>query len=68
MKLIDFNTAVKTDSKTYKKDIKGSTGLKEWSGPETRSKLYYSAKCDVWSCGHLIYYMIAGQILSVEQS
>lgn len=53
--LIDFNKAVRV--KNYEDCIAGSTGLKEWSAPETRSQLLYSAKCDSWSCGRLIAFM-----------
>ena len=34
MKIIDFNVAVEVDPDTQK--IKGRTGLREWSAPETR--------------------------------
>lgn len=51
--LIDFNTAV-SDVKGYSDCIVGGTGLKEWSAPETRQKLCYSAKSDSYSIGLII--------------
>lgn len=53
LKLIDFNTAFQ-DVVDYTDCIKGGTGLKEWSAPETRQKLFYTAKCDSYSCGLII--------------
>ena len=38
VKIIDFNVAVQLDSEEDK--IRGGTGLKEWSAPETRQFLY----------------------------
>lgn len=32
--------------------------MKEWSAPETRSQLAYSAKCDMWSAGLILSYMV----------
>lgn len=63
IKLIDFNVAVKLQTPTleepYPNEIRGSTGLKEWNAPETRTVLYYSAKCDMWSLGCLLHYMLS---------
>lgn len=58
--LIDFNVAVtlQTPAPDYQEEIKGSTGLKEWTAPETRKELYYSAKCDMWSLGCLLQFLL----------
>ena len=50
--IIDFNVA------TTNKMIKGGTGVKEWSAPETRSGVTYSLESDVWSLGCLLYFMV----------
>jgi serine/threonine protein kinase len=36
VKLIDFNTAINITPGSYEDEIKGGTGLKIWSAPETR--------------------------------
>jgi serine/threonine protein kinase len=36
VKLIDFNTANKITADSYSNEIRGGTGLKIWSAPETR--------------------------------
>lgn len=68
LKLIDFNTAVKFSetgsldcSPTYSNVITGGTGLKQWSAPETRTQLNYSAKCDSYSCGCILYFMLTSK-------
>jgi len=61
MKVIDFNTSFnfKEVNGTPETDtILGGTGLKDWSAPETRAQPYYSAKCDVFSIGRLIAFML----------
>ncbi len=60
IKLIDFNVAVKlkTPAPDYEDEILGSTGLREWSAPETKTQLFYSAKCDLWSLGCLLRFML----------
>lgn len=57
LKVVDFNKAVRT-SPQYLDDIRGGTGLKEWSAPETRAQYLYSAKCDSWSAGCVLFYML----------
>lgn len=59
-KLIDFNTAIRTagSSQDYPKDIWGGIGLKQWSAPETRTSRNYSAKCDSFSAGCILYYLL----------
>ena len=43
LKVIDFNTAIRFDSRTeyenvcYEPVISGGTGLRQWSAPETRT-------------------------------
>lgn len=60
VKLIDFNVAVgdlKPDS-----IVCGGTGLKQWSAPETRTQLHYSAqRCDSWSLGMILAFLITGE-------
>jgi serine/threonine protein kinase len=61
MKLIDFNTAFdfrEVDGTPETDSILGGTGLKDWSAPETRVQPYYSAKCDVFSIGRLLAFML----------
>jgi serine/threonine protein kinase len=40
--------------------MKGGTGLKEWSAPETRQRLYYGMEIDAWAVGCILYYMLSG--------
>jgi len=40
--------------------MKGGMGLKEWSAPETRQKLYYGPEIDLWSIGCILYYIVTG--------
>ena len=49
-------------------ELMGGTGLKQWSAPETRIQLTYSEKCDVWSAGCILYYLISGNELEPNQS
>jgi len=57
--LIDFNTAV--EFKTLDEaEISGRIGLKQWAAPETRIELKYSSKCDLWSAGCLLCFMLTG--------
>ena len=61
LKLIDFNTAfdlLANNNSTEDDCIMGSTGLREWSAPETLTKLYYNAKCDSYSAGCLIVFLL----------
>lgn len=58
IKLIDFNVAVKTESPLGL--ICGGTGLKQWSAPETRTSLSYTNKCDLWSVGLILAFLLTG--------
>jgi serine/threonine protein kinase len=62
IKLIDFNVAHSFDveSEASEIEIKGGTGLKHWSAPETRIQLFYSIASESWSIGCLLYFMIFG--------
>ena len=40
--------------------IKGATGLREWSAPETRKSAYNSCKIDLWTLGCLMYFLCTG--------
>lgn len=64
VKLIDFNVAFKFSSQK----IKGGTGLKQWSAPETRQSFEYDEKCDVWSLGLILAYMLSMYIPSEAHS
>lgn len=57
LKVIDFNVAV--DLRQSPK-IRGKTGVDEWSAPETRKWAEYDEKCDIWSVGCLILFMLSG--------
>ena len=58
VKVIDFNVAVKVDDETSQ--IQGGTGLKEWSAPETRQKLYSDFKIDCWTLGCVMFLLCTG--------
>lgn len=62
--LIDFNSAhiAGEDQSTkfgYEDTMSGCAGEKQWSAPETYRAQIYSAKCDSYSIGLLIAYMLA---------
>jgi serine/threonine protein kinase len=38
----------------------GPTGIKHWSGPETRSQSTYDQKTDTWSYGCLVCFIFSG--------
>ena len=59
MKIIDFNVAVEVDPDIQK--IKGRTGLREWSAPETRRSEDTDFKQDSWTLGCIMYYICTGQ-------
>ena len=65
--LIDFNVAVKF-SNPNEDEIVGGTGLKQWSAPETRTQLKYSHKCDAWSVGCILYYLLSGREIDLQLS
>lgn len=58
LKVIDFNVAVDMKCKPI---IYGKTGLDGWSAPETRKWVGYTEKCDMWSVGCLLVYMLTGK-------
>ena len=57
LKVIDFNVAVDLRQSP---NIRGKTGVDEWSAPETRKWAEYDEKCDIWSVGCLILFMLSG--------
>jgi serine/threonine protein kinase len=57
LKVIDFNVAVNL---RLSPSIRGKTGVDEWSAPETRKWAEYDEKCDIWSVGCLILFMLSG--------
>lgn len=56
IKLIDFGTAVRVEKN---KTIKGAIGTAYYIAPEVLSGTY-NYKCDLWSCGVIIYILLAG--------
>jgi len=58
--IIDFNVAYDLKKESSDGRIKGSTGLKEWSAPETRSRLFYGTEAESWSLGCILYFMVFG--------
>ena len=56
--MIDFNVAVKLERDDSK--IRGSTGLKEWSAPETRHTLYSDLTIDCWTLGCIMFLLCTG--------
>ena len=56
--IIDFNVSVEVNPDTGK--IRGWTGLREWSAPETRLKLN-DYKIDCWTLGCIFYYLCTGE-------
>lgn len=57
VKLIDFGISVKFERDTKLKD---KTGTVLYIAPEVISGSY-DEKCDIWSCGVLLYMMLCGQ-------
>ena len=58
VKIIDFNVAVRLQDETSK--IKGGTGLKEWSAPETRLAFLTDYKIDCWTLGCVMFLLCTG--------
>ena len=58
VKVIDFNVAVEV-SKTNPR-IRGGTGLREWSAPETYRSTYSDFKIDSWTLGCVMYLLCTG--------
>lgn len=65
VKIIDFNVAAHQDADGK---VLGGTGLKQWSAPETRQSLEYTNKCDSWSLGLLLAFMLTGEEPNPELS
>lgn len=57
IKIIDFNVATKKDSK----NLDGVTGTTDYMAPEVFTGVY-NEKCDLWSCGVVLYLMVSGQL------
>lgn len=57
IKIIDFNVA----TKKTEKNLKGVTGTTDYMAPEVFGGVY-DEKCDLWSCGVVLYLMICGQL------
>ena len=56
LKLIDFGISIKFEKDTK---LKGKTGTVLYIAPEVISGSY-DEKCDIWSCGVLMYMMLCG--------
>ena len=41
--------------------IKGATGLREWSAPETRKSIHSDFRIDCWTLGCLMYFLSTGK-------
>jgi calcium-dependent protein kinase len=57
IKIIDFNIAIIK----YDKTLKGVSGTTDYMAPEVFSGVY-NEKCDLWSCGVVLYLMVSGQL------
>ena len=58
IKIIDFGTAIIFNKNKYDKSLTGSV---YYISPEVLSKnRSYSEKCDVWSCGIIMYILLTG--------
>ena len=55
--VVDFNVSVDL---TKTPTIDGATGKKKWSAPETRTGVSYNERCDIYSAGCLVLYMLTG--------
>jgi serine/threonine protein kinase len=70
--LIDFNSAHIADelhsTVSYKDEMSGCAGEKIWSAPETYRAQNYSAKCDSYSIGLLIAYMLTPGEMTEEET
>jgi calcium-dependent protein kinase len=56
VKLIDFDTATYC---SVERQLRGSIGTAYYMAPEVLTK-NYNEKCDMWSCGVLLYIMLSG--------
>jgi serine/threonine protein kinase len=61
LKVIDFNVASKMYNLSDQASMKGGTGLKEWSAPETRHSLHYGLEIDSWAVGCILYYILTAR-------
>ena len=59
VKIIDLNVAVETDPDSPQ--IKGATGVREWSAPETRKSTLSGFKIDCWTLGCVMYLLCTGK-------
>lgn len=57
--LIDFGLA---KAYTRKRDLLTKAGSMYFMAPEIEMKKEYSSKCDIWSCGVLMYIMLANDM------
>lgn len=57
LKVIDFGTSQVFDSQ---RKMHGSIGTPLYIAPEVLSG-YYSEKCDIWSCGVILYVLLSGR-------
>lgn len=57
IKIIDFNVA----TIKYDRTLKGVTGTTDYMAPEVFSGVY-NERCDIWSCGVVLYLMVSGQL------
>lgn len=57
IKLIDFGASQVITKGTYLKDI---TGTPYYIAPEVLNKKY-TEKCDIWSCGIILYILLSGE-------
>jgi len=58
IKLIDFGFATRFKSKNEFNELMGSP---LYMAPEVVSGKNYNEKCDIWSCGIVIYFLICGK-------
>lgn len=63
--VVDFNVAVDTHES---ESIRGATGVKHWSAPETRAASVYSSKCDSYSLGCLLLFMLTAESPDSDQA
>ena len=42
--------------------MKTAVGTKAYMAPEVMSNDYYDSKCDVWSLGVIMYFLLSGEL------